>query len=318
MAAVGTLPLIGPGSAAARPKFHDWRGTALGADASLRLWHPDPSFATQMIAKSLEEVHRLEEIFSLHRPGSEIVRLNAEGTISEPSLDLLKVLTDAHRVSTASEGAFDVTVQPLWELYAAHFRRAPDDEAGPSEAAIRDALSRVDYRKLEIEATHVSFAMPEMAITLNGIAQGYVTDRVADLLRDAGFEHVVINLGEIRTLGGHPEGRPWQVGIKDPAAPWTIGRMEEVLDTAVATSGGYALQFGPSPAHHHIFDPRQGRSANELFDATVIGPRAILADALSTAVLVAGEQGSETLMSKFPEYAATVTRGDGQARRLVT
>lgn len=322
MAAVGASPLIGPGSATAKPgvygQFHDWRGTALGADASLRLWHPDASFAARMIARSVKEIHRLEDIFSLHRSNGEIVRLNATGALSDPSPDLIDVLADGHRVSIASEGAFDVTVQPLWQLYAAHFRKTPDDVSGPGDAAISAALSRVDYRKLRVEPARVSFARPGMAITLNGIAQGYVTDRVADLLREAGFEHVVINLGEIRTLGGHPEGRPWRVGIKNPAAPWTIGRMEEVADMAVATSGGYALRFGASPSHHHIFDPRRGRSANGLLDATVTGPRATLADALSTAVLVAGEHGSESLMREFSEYSATVTRNDGRAHRLLT
>ncbi len=326
MAAAGASPLIGSGPVAANPRghagfhanFHDWQGTALGADASLRLWHPDASFAARMIATSVKEIHRLEDIFSLHRPGSEITRLNAAGALSNPSPDLIDVLRDGHRVSIASEGVFDVTVQPLWRLYAAHFRKTPDDKAGPGDAAIRGALSRVGYRKLRTAPARVSFARPDMAITLNGIAQGYVTDRVADLLRDAGFEHVVVNLGEIRTLGGHPEGRPWQVGIKNPAAPWTIGRMEEVADTAVATSGGYALRFGPSPSHHHILDPRRGQSANGLLDATVTGPRATLADALSTAVIVAGERESEDLMREFPEYSAIVTRNDGRVLRLLS
>ncbi len=314
--AAASMPLFGAAARGAGGEFHLWRGEALGAEASLTLWHPDPARAQRMIGLALGEIERLEKIFSLFRPDSELARLNRDGAVDRPSADLRLLLEHSQRVGALSGGAFDITVQPLWDLYAAHFGANPDAQDGPDPRRIEAALARVDYRAIDVGPARAEFARPGMTATMNGIAQGYITDRIADMMRDDGFDQVIVELGEIRTLGSHPEGRPWRVGIKDPRAPTEIARTIDVANQAVATSGGYGTGFDASGRHHHIFDPATGTSARRYLDVTVIGPRATAADALSTALFVAPEARAEPLVAAYPGMYALVTGLDGSVRRI--
>lgn len=314
IAGAAGMSLIGAVARADTGEFHLWRGAALGAEASLTLWHPDPAKAQRMVGMSLKEIARLEKIFSLFQPDSELARLNRDGTLSQPSKDLRLLLEQSQRMGTLSGGAFDITVQPFWDLYAAHFGANPNMEHGPDPRHIEVARALVDYRAIDVSSGHVAFARPGMAATMNGIAQGYIADRIADMMRDDGFDQVVVELGEIRALGNHPNGRPWRVGIKDPLAPLQIARMIDVSDQAVATSGGYGTGFDPSGHHHHIFDPTTGASARRYLDVTVVGLRAMVADALSTALFVAPEARAVSLVRSFPGVYALITDLDGGVR----
>src|SRR5262249_24055435 len=163
----------------------------------------------------------------------------------------------------------------------AHFRADPDDTMGPSGAEVDAARSLVNYRDIVIEGQRVGFAKPGMAVTLNGIAQGYITDRVADLLRQEGYDHAMVELGETRAIGDSPDGQAWPVGLVDPLEPTRVNRTVAIANEALSVSGGYEMRFGLS-ADNHIFDPATGHSPHSLLDVTVIAPRAMDADALST------------------------------------
>ena len=180
------------------------------------------------------------------------------------------------------------------------------------------ASELVDFRRIEAGAASVGFTRPGMAITLNSLAQGYITDVIADLLRNEGFESAVVDLGEFRTLGHHPDGRPWRLGIRNGQAAGDGGRTIELTDMALAVSGGYGTPFEPSGRFHHIFDPHTGASANAFVEVAVIGPRATAANALSTAICVAGEQRAAALLAAYPGTQAIVTRSDGSVVTLAT
>lgn len=316
-AAFAGMPTIG--AAAGRHDagaLHQWRGVALGAEASLSLWHPDPAKARRMIALSVAEIARLEAIFSLFRPDSELSRLNRDAELTRPSTELRDLLVASQRMGDLSGGGFDVTIQPLWDLYAAHFSTGQQAQYGPDRHRLDTARRLVDYRAMDVGAGRIAFARQGMRATLNGIAQGYITDRVADMMRDFGFEQVVVELGEIRALGAHPDGRPWRVGIKNAHAPDEIARNVEIVDQAVATSGGYGTEFDPGGRHHHLFDPVTGESARRVLDVTVIGPQATDADALATAIFVAPEDRAVNLVGAFPGVTAQITRLDGTLRQI--
>ena len=309
IAAVAALPL---GALALRhfggqPAYETWQGESLGGPASITLWHPDGSVARGTIDRMRTEVERLEQVFSLFRPDSEITRLNSAGHLESPSADLVAVLDDSIRIGEISDGAFDPSVQPLWRVYDDHFRANPDDDVGPPRAAIDAARALVSYRGLDVGRRRIAFARPGMAVTLNGIAQGYITDRISDLLRQEGFHNAVVDLGEIRAIGADPDGAPWSIGLRDPRRPLAVDRTIAIADQAVAVSGGYGTRFGRS-ASHHIFDPATGLSATGLLDVSVIAPRAVVADALSTAIYVAGEAAAPRLLAAYPGARALMTR----------
>jgi FAD:protein FMN transferase len=307
IAAAAGVPLVQTGHADV--PVHAWHGTALGAEASLGIAHPERSVARRLVARCLDEVARLEAVFSLYRPDSELRRLSRNSALVRASHDLRLVLAEAQRFGELSGGAFDVTVQPLWQLYRAHFAARPNDAAGPPARLIDEARRLVDYRAIAIDGARVGLLRPGMAVTLNGIAQGYVTDRIADLLRDAGCERVLVQLGE--TYAGAPpaDGRPWRIGILDPNAPDRLVDTLEAVDVAIATSSGRATRFDAAGRHHHLFDPTTGRSADHHASVTVLAPRAITADALSTALAVAPPALAPGLLRQTKAAARYVAPG---------
>ena len=307
-AAAAGLPLLiaGVRAAAPSPRFFTWQGEVLGAAAELTLWHADASLAGRTIRKVRHEIERHEAIFSLYRD-SEIVRLNRAGVLARPSAAIVSVIDASQDLGRLSNGAFDITVQPLWRTYEAHFwsreRVAPDIAARAADVA----RELVDYRRVQAGATRISLA-PGMAITLNGIAQGYITDRVADLLRNEGFEQAVVGLGEWRALGRHPDGRPWRAATR-------AGNID-LADAALAVSSGAGTTFEPGGKFHHIFDPATGASANALAEVAVTASRAMIADALATAICVLGEERAARLLAAYPGAHALITRTDGTTATL--
>lgn len=283
------IGLLAGSRTAPNSSLHHWQGSALGADASLRIYHPDRGEARRLIALARTEIDRLERIFSLHLSDSALARLNRQGRLDQPPLELVRLLERAREWSGASDGAFDVTVQPLWSLYRDHFAQADADPDGPPGDAVARALRLVDYRALDISAQRISFQRAGMAVTLNGIAQGAITDYVADLLSNNGLTNSLIQLGETRALGAHPKGRPWRIGVKDPYDGQALVAQTDLIDRAMATSSVTGTVFDASGRQHHLFDPKSGRPSRGVVLASVVARRAVDADAFSTALLAARE-----------------------------
>lgn len=285
VAGLASLPLTIAGVRAIAPKgqFFSWHGDVLGAVSELTLWHTDAAFARATILKVRDEIERFEKIFSLYRADSEISRLNTVGRLAKPSPELIELIEKSQQLSLLSGGAFDISVQPLWRLYEAHFWSHTETSADILAKAHDVARALVNFRSIDTGPGTIGFTRAGMGITLNGIAQGYITDAIADMLRNEGFENAVVDLGEFRTLGHHPDGRPWRIGIQDGRAPRDVDRTVELENMALAVSGGYGTTFEPSGRFHHIFDPHSGASANDLIQVAVTGPRATDADGLTKA-----------------------------------
>jgi thiamine biosynthesis lipoprotein len=293
IAGIGSLPLTGllagEESKAAAEKAYLWRGVAMGAEASIEIHHPDRREAALLADRARQEIARLERIFSLYRSDSALSLLNQDGRLEAPPLELLTLLSRATLWHEQTDGAFNITLQPLWRLYALHFSNPNADPSGPSQNDILAARALANMDAIKATPAEVRFARPGMAVTLNGIAQGFVTDRVAELLQDAGLDHVLINLGEIRALGNHPENRPWRVGLK-PFRDQPAGT-QEIADLAVATSEMAGTTFDPQGRFGHILNAQAKPAAlngkGVVTAASVVAKRAVDADALSTALVAA-------------------------------
>ena len=312
LAAAGSLASIRMGrasSVANRP--YTWRGTALGAKAQLTFYNVGPSEGQKLLNQIGHEVRRLEKIFSLYRADSVIATLNGNSHIDNPPLDLVRLMSEAHAMSEVTTGAFDVTVQPLWELYAAHLGSGG---VSPGPDAVDAVLDAVGYEGVTIDSTAIRFKKPGMSITLNGIAQGYITDRVADLLYAEGLRHVLIDLGEIRALDKHPSGRPWVIGLEHPDRMGSITNKIDIANQAVATSAASGTRFDNSGLHHHIFDPSSGQSRNIYSSISVVGERATVADALSTGLYSLEPSRAQDVIDLFPGYTAYVVYADGRSQ----
>jgi len=285
------------------PAF-DWTGRALGAEARIRLSLADKAEAERLISRCIDEVARLERVFSLFQHDSELAQLNRDGRLDGASIDLRVVLGEARRIAELTGGAFDPSIQPLWRLYADRFGEAPDGD-GPSFHEIQTALSSVDYRAVDIEGSGVRLGLPGMALTLNGIAQGYITDRAAGLLRAGGCERVLIQLGETRAVG--PD---WRVAVPES---------DQVLDldnSAIATTAGAALAFDAAGRFHHVLDPRSGLSARHWRSVSVIAASAMAADALSTGLSVVAAPATPAFLKAANVRSVLYRACDGAASRV--
>ncbi len=280
-AACAAFPAVAKPASAAH-----WRGVALGAEASLRLEGLTDAQAAPIIAAVEAEMARLENIFSLYRPQSELSRLNRDGYLSGPAPELLNVLSLCTALHEATDGAFDPTVQPLWSALA----------TGKSPEKIDAARRSVGWSGVTIQPDMIRLPQPGVsALTLNGIAQGAITDRISALLTAHGLRDVLVNMGEISALGQRADGHPWQVGLAGPGGQ--VHKSIELRDRAVATSD--ARSFMLTGDQGHILNPTgEVRPAHVV---SVSAPSAAIADGLSTALCALPTIGFETVLQAFPE-----------------
>ncbi|MCK9517018.1 MAG: FAD:protein FMN transferase [Ottowia sp.] len=293
--AAALLPLaLRPAQAGRLPDVTSWRGIALGADAQLQIHHPDRAWAEQLVLRAVTEVRRLEQVFSLYRNDSALVRLNRAGRLDAAPGDLLRLLQESRQLSALTQGAFDPSVQVLWDLYADAARRG---QALPRAEQVAEALKQVDWRAIEVTGRSVRLARPGMALTLNGIAQGYITDRVTELLRDAGLEHALVDMGEVRGLALDAGLAPWRVGLADDSEARRPLKTLQIRNQAVSTSSGRGTLLDTTGAVTHIFDPRSGRADARYRSVSVQAANATTADALSTALYVMDSTGMRRVLA---------------------
>lgn len=310
-AAAGVPLLLKMGSSHAKPVR--WDGTALGAPASIQLYHADEAQARAAIAAGLAELRRLEAIFSVYRADSSISLLNREGMLENVPDDFIAMLSRALQLSRISGGVYDPTIHPVWQLYFRHFISVNPDAAGPAPHDLAAALELVDWRavKVDVEGRKVSFAKPGMGLTLNSGAQGYITDRVTDVLRAHGFNRMLVDMGEPRALSTKPDGSAWRIGIADPADPSRAVATLDIVDKCVSTSGGYGTLFDSAGVFTHLIDTRTGRTASAKLGVSVVADSGMIADGLSTAMLMAPAERRQAILREAGGQKAIYVTPEG-------
>ncbi len=243
------------------------------------------------VAATFAELERQIAIFDHRTAGTPVSMLNAAGQVANPPAELVEVLNMAAAISEQTNGAFDVTIKPLIDLYQ-------NSVDLPDEAAVQQALALVDYRKLQIAADQISFVQPGMAITLDGIAKGYVVDAGVAELKKQGFDNVFVEAGgDLMAAGSKATETPWRVGVQAPREEQSgLVATFNISDQAAATSGDYMQYYSSDLLNHHIIDPRVGHSPRELASVTIVSGRAVLSDALATAVMVMGSEAGMQLI----------------------
>ena len=285
---------------------HSW---ALGAEVVMTVMEMPVARAQRALDAAFEELELVEQVMSLYRPESQVCRLNRDRVLERPHPYLLEVLAMAEQTSRSSDGAFDVTVQPLWELFAA----CQKQQRLPSDSESSAARINIDWKAVEIFPDRIRLRSPVTAITLNGIAQGFAADRAVVALRDHGVQHALVNAGEVGGLGRKPNGDDWTVGVQHPREPEAFVALAELRGRSLATSGDYKTTFSADFAKHHIFDPRTGESPTELASVSIAAPTAMQADALSTAAMVLGPDRTLALIESLPDVDALFVLKDGQS-----
>jgi thiamine biosynthesis lipoprotein len=266
------------------PPWHDRTLTGLGTVLSFRVAHADATQAERALDAAVGTIRHVEAHMSLFNPDSAICRLNRDGVLRSPHPDLVRIFQLAQSVSVRSSGAFDVTVQPLWNSFEA----ARQQGSLPSALEVKTARAAVGWKGLEISSAEIRLRRPGMGVTLNGIAQGFAADLVRMQLQANGINQALINAGEWTSLGHPGAQRDWLLGIADPRLEQAFMTRLAMGGRSIATSADSACTFSPDRRHHHIFDPHTGYSPTELAGVTVAAPSCALADALTKVMFVAG------------------------------
>jgi len=275
--------------------WHDRTLTGLGTVLSFRVAHADATRAERALDAAVGAIRHVEAHMSLFNPESALCRLNRDGILPSPHPDLVRIFQLAQSVSARSGGAFDVTVQPLWNRFEAAQRQG----VLPSASAVAAARASVGWQGLEISDAEIRLRRPGMGVTLNGIAQGFAADLVRAKLQAHGIGQALINAGEWTSLGRPDAQRDWLLGIADPRQEQALMTHVALGGRSLATSADNACTFSPDRRHHHIFDPLTGYSPTELAGVTVAAPSCALADALTKVMFVAGFHGALRLAAQW-------------------
>jgi len=285
----------------------------MGTFAAITVIGPSRDAADDAISLAFDAMHRAAQLFDRHQQASPIGTLNRDGQAADLDPEVTALLERALRLGQITHGAFDITVQPVVDLMRRAFeaRQAP-----PDDAHVAEVLALVDAGAVRVQRHTVRFAKPGMGVTLDGIAKGYAIDCGINALQGRHIRHALINAGgDIRAIGGQGRHSPWALSIQNPDKTGTALQTFALQAGAAATSGNYEVYFDAEQVYHHLIDPRSARPAQGSRSVTVLADDATLADALATAVFVAGPQHGRHLIETLPGTACLIaTAEDEQVR----
>jgi len=280
----------------------------MGTLVTITVVHPDADAARIMVGDTFDEMERLEGLLSRHRAGTPVWRLNETGVVHGPPPEVLEVIRSGLDYSTLTDGAFDMTIAPLLNLYNSSFAQTG---AAPPPEEVRGALALVGFKNVQASERQISLERPGMAITLDGIAKGYIVDRAVGVLQQHGATRVLVDAGgDMASAGESLGGDAWRIGLQDPRiANGTLGVLQ-LRGESVATSGDYVQYLTPDLSLHHIIDPRTGASPSHTSGVSVVAPSAMAADALSTATLVLGPREGMDLLDRLDGIEGMIVTKD--------
>lgn len=282
-------------------------GTAFGTTVNITVSARSESQANVAIDAAFAEIRTVHRAASLFDPSSEIIKLNVNGVLEKPSRTVLDIIEVSDLLHRLSHGAFDPSIQPLWELWA---------NGNPDQQSIDSTLRHVGWQKLRVTPARLQL-LEGAALSFNGVAQGYAADRVMAALNTNGALAAIIDTGETGRLDW--DGR---IAIQHPRQPTSLGSIA-LHHGFVAVSGDYATAFSQDCIHHHIFDPRLGFSPKELASVAVVAPTGAMADGLATAFMVMGAAPSFACLKTlagcsalFIDKAGAITLSPGMNARF--
>ncbi|MFP4475009.1 MAG: FAD:protein FMN transferase [Desulfatibacillaceae bacterium] len=284
----------------------------MGTFVAVTVLHPGRTRADDAIGGAFEAMRRASGLMDRYDSASPIGALNADGRVKGLPVEVSDVLARASKFHKLTAGNFDPTVAPVVDLYRKHFART---STPPRPRDMKSAVALVDGNGLVVSGNEASLARPGMAVTLDGIAKGYVIDQGMLALTRAGVNHALINAGgDIRCVGGKDRGQPWTVAVRNPGPDGGYLDTIKMRDGAIATSGNYEVYFDREKLFHHIVSPQTGASPHAAASVTVRAVDVCTADALSTAVFVMGPDQGVRFVEGLGNTQALILGRDGERR----
>ncbi len=296
-------------------------GPTMGTYYSVKVVNAPAGLTAQTLQHEVEStLNQVISEISTYDPNSELSRLNRNPSTDwiPVSSNLFEVIAEGQRIAALTDGAFDVTVGPLVNLWGF----GPEAKTGepPTPEAIQAALARVGWKNLELrtEPPAIRKTRGDLYIDLSALGEGVGADRVSAMLDAQGIRHDMVAVaGTIRAKGYNAKGQPWSIAIEEPLPDQRIvHRIVPVSDRAISTSGDYRNFFEKDGKRYsHEIDPKTGSPIeSHLGSATVMGDRAMVVDGLATALMVLGDKRGPALAADQGLAAYFIVR-DGTTLR---
>ncbi|MCQ6961977.1 FAD:protein FMN transferase [Methanolobus chelungpuianus] len=269
----------------------------------------DEELAHESIDKAFGRIEYVDALMNNYDNSSDLSVLNRQGYITDANPDLAYVINRSAYYSESSQGAFDISIQPLLDLWKSKFIPGSTN-APPTEEEINETLKLVNHSAITIENRNISLE-EGMKLTLGGVAKGYAVDLAVESLLEDGIESGFVNAGgDGRYIGTKAGGIPWKVGLQNPEKSEEAIAVMDIEDVAVATSGNYERYFNEAAKVSHISDPRTGYPSQSLMSSTVIAGSAMDADAFATALFVMGEEDGMEMIEKLEGVECLIITAD--------
>ena len=272
----------------------------MGTYATITIIDGNTTRANIAMDAAFAEIKRIEELMSQYNESSEVSSLNRNGTNwTALSRDTIYVLKKAEYYSRMSNGSFDITCNPLLNLWMV---KVKEENRMPTPEEIEEVRELVGYEHLIIDEdrSRARFDKEGMSITLGGIAKGYAIDCASEKLIEVGVKHALVNIGGDMRAVGDKNGVPWKVALQNPRDKSEYITIIKLNNESVTTSGDYERYFFEEGKRvHHIIDPKTGYSADECISVTIITKNCTDADALSTTVFVMGPERGKALLDEL-------------------
>lgn len=278
----------------------------MGTIVGMTVLTPSTTHGQEAVGRAYAEIDRLVAILSRFDSNTALSTLNAHGRINGSPQELLQVLEHSRALHRQSDGRFDITVTPVVSLMERTHGK-------PDARELREALALVDAGRLRQTGSDLSFGASGMSVTLDGIAKGFIADRAAETLKQAGVDHFMVDAGGDIRVQGSPKGteQPWRIAIEDPDKRGKYPSVIELRSGSVATSGGYEVFFDSARKSHHLIDPVTGNSPQYIKSVSVQAPTVMQADGLATALSLMSPREALRLTASLPGYACLLVTSSG-------
>jgi thiamine biosynthesis lipoprotein len=286
----------------------------LGSPFEITLVGKDTIEINKNIDLGIDEVKRIENLISDWIPTTPISEINRNAGLKPVKVDkeLFDLVERAIKMSVITDGAFDISyasMDKIWKFDGSMKQM-------PSADAIKKSVAKVGYKNIVLDKAEstIFLKLDGMKLGLGGIGQGYIADKVKELLKSKGVISGIINVsGDISTWGRLPNGDQWKIGIKNPMNKDKIFAMFPLEDTAVETSGSYEkFVIFNGVRYSHIIDTRTGYPAQGLVSVSVFAKTTEIADALATGVFVLGKDKGMELVNRLPGIGCIMVDDTGK------
>ncbi|MEK7868288.1 MAG: FAD:protein FMN transferase [Candidatus Omnitrophota bacterium] len=273
-------------------------------------YSPDRDNAVRAIGEAFKEMQRIEHVFSKFNEDSEVSKINKLAGMEKVKVtrEVFDLTERSIYYSRISDGAFDITVAPLMEIWG--FVRKHNSV--PDKEVVENVLKYVGYKNVELDSKELSLRFLNKGVKLDfgGIAKGYAVDRAKDVLVSNGIKNGLVNLGgNIFALGNAPGKKNWKIGVQDPRKRGKLLYSFELNDRAISTSGNYERFFEiGGKRYSHIINPLTGEPCQGIISVTVALDSAEGADALSTAIFVMGEKNALNLAKSIKDIKILILK----------